>query len=113
MHEASIAQSLMEIVFDTARANNAGKITKVFVRIGRLQAVENDALLFAFDALKEETMAEDAEMIIEDVGITGKCKDCGKVSEFEAIMLHCPHCASYAVELLTGEELAITEIEID
>jgi hydrogenase nickel incorporation protein HypA/HybF len=113
MHEASIALSLMDVVFDTAKANGAKKVNKIFVKIGRLQAVECSALQFAFEAMKEGTPAEDGELIITDVPITGRCRDCGHEAQFDQVILHCPKCGSYAVDILTGEELQITEIEVD
>jgi hydrogenase nickel incorporation protein HypA/HybF len=113
MHEVSIAQSLMDVVFETARNNGAKKINKIFVKIGRLQAVESSSLLFAFDAMKEGTIAEDGELLIEDVPLLGKCIDCGNEEVFEQIFMKCPKCGSHAVKILTGEELQVTEIEVD
>jgi len=113
MHEVGIAQSLMDVVFDTAKNNGAKKVNKIFVKIGRLQAVESSSLMFAFDALKDGTIAEEGELIIENVPLTGKCMDCGHENIFEQIFMQCPKCGSSAVQILTGEELQITEIEVD
>jgi hydrogenase nickel incorporation protein HypA/HybF len=114
MHEASIAASLIEIVLNTAEENNSKKVNKVFAKIGRLAAVEIDALLFAYDAIKDEypTIAE-SELIIEDVPITGKCQKCGAEDTYEEMFFACSKCGSFEVKLLTGEELTITEIEVD
>jgi hydrogenase nickel incorporation protein HypA/HybF len=113
MHEVGIAQSLMDVVFDTAKNNGAKIVNKIFVKIGRLQAVESSSLMFAFDALKDGTIAEEGELIIENVPLTGKCMDCAHENIFEQIFMQCPKCGSSAVQILTGEELQITEIEVD
>lgn len=113
MHEASIAQSLLEIIEETARSNSAEKVTKAFVTIGKLQAIEPDALLFAFDALKEDTISHHAKLIIETIPITGLCHDCNHISEYDSFIFTCKMCNSINVELKTGEELKITEIEVD
>lgn len=114
MHEASVAASLIEIVLDTAGKNKAEKVNKVFVKIGRLAAIENDSLLFAYDAIKEEySLIKESELIIEDVQITGKCRKCGVTDVYDEMFFACSKCGSFEVELLTGEELAITEIEVD
>lgn len=114
MHEASIAASLIEIVLDTAGKNNSEKVNKVFVKIGRLAAVEIDSLLFAYDAIKEEyPPIKDSELVIEDVLITGRCAACGAVDTYTEMFFACGSCGSFEVELLTGEELAITEIEVE
>jgi hydrogenase nickel incorporation protein HypA/HybF len=113
MHEASIAQSLLDITNETANQNNAKKVIKVFVTIGKLQAIEPDSLLFAFDALKEGTIANDAKLIITEVPITGYCFDCKTTSEYDSYIFNCKNCSSNNVELQSGEELLITEIEVD
>lgn len=114
MHEASIAANLIEIVIDTAGKNGADKVTKVFVKIGRLAAVENEALLFAYDAIKEDfPVIVSSELLIEDVPITGRCNACGKEDTYDEMFFACSACGGFDVELLTGEELSITEIEVD
>ncbi|ADD69176.1 hydrogenase expression/synthesis HypA [Denitrovibrio acetiphilus DSM 12809] len=114
MHEASIAASLIEIVKETAANHQAKKVTKVFVQIGRLAGIEIDSLQFAYDAIKEDhNIIKDSEIIIEDVRITGKCQKCGVIDTYDEMFFKCSKCGSYEVELLTGEELKITEIEVD
>jgi len=110
----SVATSLIDIVLDTAKNNNASKVTKVFVKIGRLAGIEKDALLFAYDAIKDEYgLIKESEMVIEDVPITGKCHKCGKTDTYTEMFFACSSCGAYEVELLTGEEMSITEIEVD
>lgn len=114
MHEASIAASLIEIITETAEKNGAKSVTKVFVKIGRLAAVEIGSLTFAYDALKEEyETIKDSELLVEDVPITGKCRKCGAEDTYDEMFFACSGCGSFEVELLTGEELSITEIEVD
>jgi hydrogenase nickel incorporation protein HypA/HybF len=114
MHEASIAASLIDIVVDTANSNKAEKVNKVFVKIGRLAAIENDALLFAYDAIKEEyPLLTQSELVVEDVPITGKCQKCGVTDTYDEMFFACSACGAFDVDLLTGEELTITEIEVD
>lgn len=114
MHEMSIASSLIEIVLDTAKSNDAGKVTKVFVKIGKLAGIEKGALLFAYDAIKDEYgLIKDSEMVIEDIPVTGKCHKCGKTDTYDEMFFACAFCGAYEVELLTGEEMSITEIEVD
>lgn len=114
MHEASIAASLIDIVLDTAEKNNAKKVTSVTAKIGKLAAVDGDSLTFAYDAIKEEyPMIAESTLIIDNVPVTGRCEDCGKTDTYEEMFLACTSCGSYAVKILTGEELTISEIEVD
>lgn len=113
MHEAGIAQNILDIAVENASNNNAKVINKIYVKIGRLAAIEHDALLFAFDALKEDTIAANALLEIEDIPIKGRCMECKHEDIYDEMFFSCKRCGSYKVELLTGEELNITEIEVD
>ncbi|MDK2791628.1 MAG: hydrogenase nickel incorporation protein HypA/HybF [Deferribacteres bacterium] len=113
LHEASIAQSLLDIVIETASENKAKFVKSVKIDIGRLAAIENDALMFAFDALKEGTIAENARLYINDVPIVGRCNVCSFDSEYESFDFCCKNCGSYDVILISGEELNIKEIEVE
>jgi hydrogenase nickel incorporation protein HypA/HybF len=115
MHEASIASELLNIVINECSKNGYSKIQTIKVIIGRATGVMTDALLFAFDVLKENTPAESANLIIEEIPVRGVCKDCGK--EFESnepyIVVVCPVCGSFSLEITAGKELNITEMEVN
>ena len=58
MHEYSIVQALIDQCEHYASENEARKITKVVVKIGRLSGVEPDLLMSAFETFKEKTICE-------------------------------------------------------
>lgn len=113
MHEVGIAQNILDIAVENALNNKAEIINKIHVIIGKLAAVETDSLLFAFDALKEDTIAENASLEIEEIPIRGKCTECEHEDVYDEMFFKCKKCGSYKVELVSGEELNITEIEVD
>lgn len=114
MHELGIATSLIGIVVETAEANNAEKVNKITAKIGRLAGVDSNALQFAFEAIKDEyPLITGAELIIDYVPITGRCNACGKTHEYEEMCFECASCGSYDVVLLTGEEMTVSDIEVD
>ncbi|MFA5353335.1 MAG: hydrogenase maturation nickel metallochaperone HypA [Thermodesulfovibrionales bacterium] len=113
MHEASIAQSLLEIAVRECEGSGYSIIESVKISVGKAAGVMPEALLFAFDAMKAGTAAEKASLIIDEIPVTGRCHSCG--GEFcveEKYVLCCPLCEGPSFTLLTGRELNITEMEV-
>ena len=97
MHEASIAISVLDTVSDLCRQEGYNSIERIRLKVGRAAGILPDALAFAFDIAKADTMASDAELIIEFVSLGGHCRDCG--AEFdsdERYIFSCPVCKSKA-----------------
>ena len=114
MHEVSIAQSLLKIAVDECKKNGYAKINNVIVCIGNASGVMPEALLFAFNALKLETIASDSTLTIEEVPVAGRCSACGvDFSSPEKYVFCCPECGSNAYTLHSGRELDIKELEVD
>lgn len=114
MHELGIATSLIEIVVETAQQNDAKKVKTITAKIGRLAGVDSNALQFAFEAIRDEyPLIKEAELVIDNIPVTGKCGDCGKTNEYEEMFFECSSCGSYNVTIVTGEEMTVSEIEVD
>ena len=113
MHETGIAQSILDIALKTAEENGAKKINNVGVRIGKMSAVDEASLRFAFDALKAGTIAENSEFEYMEVALTGRCEECGNESELDGYFVLFPKCSSGRVKILTGSELEVAYIDVD
>lgn len=114
MHEASIADSLLDIAVRECRDNGFTKIGSIRVCIGKASGVMPEALLFAFDAMKAGTLADCASLIIEEIPVSGSCNACN--ADFvvsEKYVLCCPHCSSESFTVNSGRELNIVELEVD
>jgi len=110
VHEAAIAQSLLEIVKEQALLHGARRVSRVRVRVGALSGVVPEALTFAFEAMSKGGIAEGAVLEVEEVPSRIRCEDCGV---FEGTpFLVCPNCGKLA-ELLSGRELEIISMEIE
>ena len=113
MHELSIAQSMLEIIEQEAAPFKGSKVTLIMLRIGKLSGVVPDALRFAFEIIRKGSVAEDASLDIEEVPISIKCNECMKVFDVDYPLMSCPYCEGFNVELVSGKELEIKELEID
>ena len=112
MHEFSIMQSTLETAAQKMSAAGATEIHRLKVRIGRLSGVVPEALRFAFDALKDQSLAAQAELVIEEVPAACWCADC--VAEFAAadLQYECPRCHQPSGELRRGKEMELASLEI-
>jgi hydrogenase nickel incorporation protein HypA/HybF len=114
MHESSLAHSILEIVDEQCREQGFTTVDAIIVRLGKATGVMPESLQFAFDALKEPTVAKNAKLSIEIVPVGGKCRSCGKefdVSEAQYIFA-CPLCGSKEFEISRGREMEIDEMEM-
>jgi hydrogenase nickel incorporation protein HypA/HybF len=64
MHELAIAQSIVEMVDETAARQRVRKVT---IEIGALTCVSPDALRFSFGLVAEGSAADGAELEIRSV----------------------------------------------
>lgn len=114
MHEVSIAISLIERVVEECRKGGFSRVKSVSVEIGRASGVLPDALSFSFDALKTDTIASEARLIITEVPVRAVCSDCGYEFASEGpYVFNCPLCLCRSFKVISGRELNITEIEVD
>jgi hydrogenase nickel incorporation protein HypA/HybF len=115
VHEVSIALGMVDELTRIARENNAKKITLINLRIGKMSGIVTDSLKFAFDAIKlEHPLLLSAEIMINEVPLIYKCNDCNKSFETEDIYFpSCSNCESYNLELISGEEQHIENVELE
>jgi hydrogenase nickel incorporation protein HypA/HybF len=114
MHETGIADGILTSAVKAAEDAGASRINSVEVTIGVLTEVMEDALQFAWEALREGTIAESASLCVTMVEAQSRCADCGQAfSHGRYDGARCPACGSYVVELVQGRELRIDAIDID
>lgn len=113
MHELSIAQTLLDIVSEQCFKNGYKEIESINIKVGRASGIMPDALNFAFNAIKSDSIAKNASLNIEEIPVAGICKDCNY--EFiveEEYVLCCPSCKNSSFIITSGRELDIVEMEV-
>lgn len=113
MHEIGVMNGILEAACSAAKDAGMARITEIRITIGELTEVMEPALEFAFEALKSDTMAEDAVLVITNVTPRSRCKECDAEFEHGRFSIACPECGSFMVELLQGRELRIDSIEAE
>ncbi len=113
MHELSIALSLIDEVGRVATRERAASVQTVRVQIGRMSGVANDALLFAWELARAGTIADNAELHIEDIEIVVFCPKCERErSSLHAAVLACAVCGTQALHVVHGRELQLVAVEV-
>jgi len=113
MHELAICQSLMEQVESIALEHNAQSVTSVIIGIGPLSGVEGQLLKNAYPIASAGTIAEQAELVIEQLPIRVKCTQCGSESDALANKLICKQCGDWRTTLLSGDEMMLMRVELE
>ena len=65
MHEMSLAEGVLQIIEDEARAQSFSRVKTVWLEIGQLAGVEKEAMLFCFDAVVRDSVAQDLRGVKE------------------------------------------------
>lgn len=112
MHELSLLQSALEIAEAHARASNASRIHTLTLRIGRLAAVEPEALDFAWEILSAGTLAEGGKLTAETVAVVCFCSSCQEEFAPQSDIFVCPRCERISSEVRRGNEMEVASLEV-
>lgn len=114
MHELSIALSLIDVAEERAAEEGAERISRLYLRIGRLSGVVPEALESAFEIAAHATRAAGAVLEIEVVPISLFCVACDCEVEVDGTYsFECPACGRLTHDVRSGNELELTSMEIE
>jgi len=106
MHELSLAQEILKAVLNGAEKAGNKRIREINVRVREsTHHMEDDSLETCLEAIARGTVAEGAEIGIELIPPTLKCKECDFTFSAQEGILVCPHCRSSKLEELDAEEI--------
>ena len=121
MHETMVAQNLLATISDEAAKHNT-KPVGAKISCGKLYAINDEVLCFAFEAIAKGTLCEGLKLQIDHKPIQGRCKDCSHNFDVElgtsfcntsqnGNPISCSICGSENFELLPDAPLLLEEIE--
>jgi hydrogenase nickel incorporation protein HypA/HybF len=110
MHEMSIAESVLGIVADTARRAGLARVSDVRLEIGALAAVETQALRFCFDSVTRGSVAEGAELVIDELPGAAWCFGCSESVAIAARTDECPRCGGVRLQVTGGTDMRVKDI---
>lgn len=113
MHELAICQSLMNQVEAIVLEHKAQSVTSIIVGMGPLSGVEAQLLKNAYPVASAGTVAEGAELVIQQLPVRVKCTQCGSESDVLPNKLLCKQCGAWQTSLISGDELLLMSVELE
>lgn len=122
MHEASIAQAIVDTILDQAKKQNAKAVQSVQIEIGELTFLNEEQVGFWVKLGLENTLASDADIQFKRIKARLKCGACefeGDLGVVEDPVYHmrlptfaCPQCKSADIRISQGKEAIVRSIRI-
>lgn len=112
MHELAICQALMNQVESIAAERNASSVVSIVVGMGPLSGVDAQLLKHAYPVASAGTVAEGAELVLQNLPIRVKCSRCGQESDALPNKLVCKDCGDWRTTLISGDELMLMSVEL-
>jgi hydrogenase nickel incorporation protein HypA/HybF len=112
MHEVGMMQHLLEMAVERAKREGAQQIDRVHLRVGAEAGVAPESLSFAFEIAKKGTIAEAAQLEVEDVLVLCYCASCDM--EFHPVdsLCECPECHQLYCDVRQGKEFELAFLEV-
>ncbi|HOB52981.1 MAG TPA: hydrogenase maturation nickel metallochaperone HypA [Acidobacteriota bacterium] len=112
MHEVSLAQDILAISMESLKNRPFEKVVVVNLKIGPVSGVDPEALRFALTVVTENTPLAGAEVRIETPPMRLECRDCRQEFAGDDSEFSCPACGSSRIQLLSGDEMEVVNLEV-
>jgi len=113
MHELSVAQSIINSLERLKTENEFEILRRVKISVGRLSGIDAEALRFALESLRNATLLGSAILEIDEKNIRIKCNICGTETDVQQFEFNCGSCSGSDYDIVSGDTLEISEIEVD
>lgn len=110
MHELSIATALLDLVGRHAPAGVT--VRAVQVRIGPLQAIEPEAMRFAWQAATRNTEYDNTSLELDLLPWKLQCPECGRKFECTTADGACT-CGSMTAVPIEGDDLTLVSLDVE
>ena len=112
MHEMSLAEGVLQLIEDAARAQSFTQVNTVRLEIGELSGVEPEAMRFCFDAVTRNSVAQGAQLEIITLPGVGWCMACAQSVPMKEVFGECPQCGGYQMQVTGGTEMRVKDLEV-
>ncbi len=112
MHELAVTEDILRIAIEEGQAHGAKRVTDIFMTIGHLSSIVDDSVQFYWDHICKGTLCEGAILHFNRPPAKFRCNKCGHEFEVLEDLIPCPTCKSFDLDIFSGNEMQIDNIEI-
>ena len=122
MHDVTAAQRIAATVLHAAREQGAERVERVEIALGAMTMIDPEQLEFWLQQVLRGTIAEAAEVQIEQLPLRARCRACGHEGEVpvpDDPIYHlmpfapkCVTCGSDDIEVLGGDACVVRGIRV-
>ena len=112
MHELSLCMNLIDQLTALAARHQATAVARIELQVGTLSGVEPLLLEDAFPMASAGSIAEKAVLAIKIIAPQIRCRRCHLEAQAEPNRLVCTSCGSLDTELLRGQDLILSRVEL-
>ena len=112
MHEMSLAEGVLQLMEDAAVKQGFTRVKTVWLELGQMAGVEEEALRFCFEVVARETLAHEARLEIEVLPGLGWCTQCDASVPMAELFDACPKCGDHHLQVTAGTEMRVRELEV-
>lgn len=113
MHELYLAECILKSARGALPAGREPEsIERLFVRVGKLDAVVPESLVFLFNAIRSEHRMPDAVLEITEEEVHCECRGCENEFVLKNSVFVCPRCGSGNVRISKGRGLWLERMVI-
>jgi len=112
MHELSLADGILRVLEQARERDPFERVIHLRLEAGALGGVEISALRFALEAIAPGTCLEQATVEIDEPAATAWCKPCSQSVAIRSRLDPCPICGDYQLQVTSGTELRVMELQV-
>jgi len=113
MHEMSLCEGVLNVLEESAKQQGFKKVKTVWLEIGVLSGVEHEAMSFSYDVVVKGSLADGSKLEIIELPAHAWCLQCMNEVVITGRGEPCPSCESYQLQVSSGDELRIKELEVE
>jgi hydrogenase nickel incorporation protein HypA/HybF len=114
MHEGNFTRRIVDAVFSALAGHPEGRPTRIKVRVGETYHLEPDSVRVHYASLSRGTRLEGAVLELKETPMLLRCRRCrGAARAEDHHILVCFFCGSSEVDVLSGNEIVVEEIEME